>query len=211
MRTSNNFVCYEILLLNELLLYQLVGLEEALSTRDKEIEMLQEKISLLNIQQMKEVTISMYYIIWTFLITVNFIEKDQSTQSEVQPKGPIYVAKFDYDRQENDELSFKEGEKLEIIKESAGAWSMAKSLATGHEGLVPSNFFAKEEDDELSELESLELFYFVMTENVDVPKIKEIKTCDNIDKASLFLTLIKQDPVLLGQLRSAKSGKLACR
>ena len=40
-----------------------IGLEEALSTRDKEIEMLQEKISLLNIQQMKEVTISMYYII----------------------------------------------------------------------------------------------------------------------------------------------------
>ena len=89
---------------------------------------------------------------------------------------------------------------------------MAKSLATGHEGLVPSNFFAKEEDDALSELESLELFYFVMKENVDVPKIKEIKTCDdNIDKASLFLTLIKQDPVLLDQLRSAKSGsKLAC-
>ena len=53
----------KFLLLNECLLYQLVGLEEALSTRDKEIEMLQEKISLLNIQQMKEVTTSMYYII----------------------------------------------------------------------------------------------------------------------------------------------------
>ena len=43
--------------------YKKLVLEEALSTRDKEIEMLQEKISLLNIQQMKEVTISMYYII----------------------------------------------------------------------------------------------------------------------------------------------------
>ena len=43
--------------------YKQLVLEEALSTRDKEIEMLQEKISLLNIQQMKEVTISMYYII----------------------------------------------------------------------------------------------------------------------------------------------------
>ena len=88
---------------------------------------------------------------------------------------------------------------------------MAKSLVTGHEGLVPSNFITKEEDNEgVSTLESLELFDFAMTENVDIPKIKEIKTCDNIDKASLFLTLIKQDPVLLDQLRSAKSGKFAC-
>ena len=89
---------------------------------------------------------------------------------------------------------------------------MAKSLITDHEGLVPSDYITKEEDDgEVSTLESLELFDFAMTENVDIPKIKEIKSCDNIDKASLFLTLIKQDPVLLDQLRSAKSGgKLAC-
>ena len=84
-------------------------------------------------------------------------------------------------------------------------------MVTGHEGFVPSNFIAKEEDNgEVSTLESLELFDFAMTENVDMPKIKEIKTCDNIHKASLFLTLIKQDPVLLDQLRSAKRGKLAC-
>ena len=88
---------------------------------------------------------------------------------------------------------------------------MAKSLVTGCEGFIPINFIAKEEDNgEVSTLESLELFDFAMTENVDIPKIKEIKTCDNIHKASLFLTLIKQDPVLLDQLRSAKSGKLAC-
>ena len=89
---------------------------------------------------------------------------------------------------------------------------MAKSLVTGHEGFVPKEYIKKEEDNgEVSTLESLELFDFAMTENVDIPKIKEIKTCDNINKASLFLTLIKQDPVLLDQLRSAKSGsKLAC-
>ena len=84
---------------------------------------------------------------------------------------------------------------------------MAKSLVTGHEGLVPNYYIAKD-NGEVSTLESLELFYFVMTENVDIPKIKEIKTCDNIDKASQFLTLIEQDSVLLDQLRSAKRGKL---
>ena len=120
------------------------------------------------------------------------------------------MAKFSYDQREDDELSFKKGEKLEIIKEFIDEWSMVKSLATGHKGLVPHNFIAKEEDDELSESESLELFHFAMTKNVDMPKIKEIKTCDNIDRASLFLKLIKQDPFLLDQLRSAKSdSKLA--
>ena len=120
------------------------------------------------------------------------------------------MAEFGYNQQENDELSFKKGEKFEIIQESI-AWSMAKSLVTGHEGLVPNEYIKKEEDDgEVSTLESLELFYFAMTENVDIPKIKEIKSCGNIDKASLFLTLIKQEPVLLDQLRSAKRGKLAC-
>ena len=88
---------------------------------------------------------------------------------------------------------------------------MAKSLITGHEGFVPRDYLTKEEDKgEVSTLESLELFDFAMTENVDIPKIKEIKSCDNIHKASLFLTLIKQEPVLLDQLRSAKSGNLAC-
>ena len=89
---------------------------------------------------------------------------------------------------------------------------MAKSLVTGHEGLVPRDYLTKEEDNKgVSTLESLQLFDFAMTENVDIPKIKEIKTCDNIHKASLFLTSIKQEPVLLDQLRSAKSGsKLAC-
>ena len=120
------------------------------------------------------------------------------------------MAEFDYNQQENDELSFKEGEKFEIIDESI-EWPMAKSFVTGHEGFVPRDYLTKEEDNgEVSTLESLELFEFAMTENVDIPKIKEIKTHDNIHKASLFLTLIKQDPVLLDQLSSAKSGNLVC-
>ena len=121
------------------------------------------------------------------------------------------MAEYDYDQRRNDELSFKEGEKFEIIKEFTDEWSMVKSLVTGHEGVVPNGYITKEENNgEVSTLESLELFNFAMTENVDIPKIKEIKTCDNIHKASLFLTLIEQDSVLLDQLRSAKRGKLAC-
>ena len=120
------------------------------------------------------------------------------------------MAKYSYDQIESDELSFKKGEKFEIIEELV-EWSMAKSLVTGHKGLVLNEYIMKEEDNgEVSTLESLELFNFAMTENVDIPKIKEIKTCDNIHKASFFLTLIKQDPVLLDQLRSVKRGKLAC-
>ncbi|XP_019863015.1 PREDICTED: uncharacterized protein LOC109591828, partial [Amphimedon queenslandica] len=46
-----------------------------------------------------------------------------------------------------------------------------------------------------------------MTENVDIPKIKEIKTRSNVERASLFLSLIKQDSVLLDQLRKKEHGK----
>ncbi|XP_019861225.1 PREDICTED: uncharacterized protein LOC109589607 [Amphimedon queenslandica] len=45
----------------------LIGVEKTLIEREKEIELLQEKISLMNIQQLKEtsITLSMYYIILT--------------------------------------------------------------------------------------------------------------------------------------------------
>ncbi|XP_019858262.1 PREDICTED: uncharacterized protein LOC109586507 [Amphimedon queenslandica] len=46
-----------------------------------------------------------------------------------------------------------------------------------------------------------------MTENVDIPKIKEFKTRSNVERASLFLSLIKQDSVLLDQLRKKEHEK----
>uniref|UniRef100_A0A1X7SG22 SH3 domain-containing protein n=1 Tax=Amphimedon queenslandica TaxID=400682 RepID=A0A1X7SG22_AMPQE len=134
--------------------------------------------------------------------------KDQSTQCMDPPKGPVYVAIEDWEHVENNQLSIKEGEKFEIKEERTNEWWLARSLNTDDEGLVPCYSIKKDEESELSTLESLELFHYAMTENLDIPKIKEIKTRSNVERASLFWSLIKNDSVLLDQLRKKEHGKI---
>ena len=128
--------------------------------------------------------------------------KDQSI------KGPVYVAMYDWEARDSDELSIKKGEKLKIKEECTSGWWLARSLDTDQEGFVHISDIKKDEESDLSTLESLELFHYAMTENVDIPKIKEIKTRSNIERASLFWSLIKQDSVLLDQLRKKEHGKI---
>ena len=142
------------------------------------------------------------------MTSTGILGKDQSTQSIDPPKGPVYVAIDDCEARDSDELSFKEGEKLEIKEECTSGWWLARSLDTDQEGRVPITHIEKDEESEVSTLESLELFHYAMTENVDIPKIKEIKTRSNVERASLFLSLIKQDSVLLDQLRQKEHGKI---
>ncbi|XP_019861128.1 PREDICTED: uncharacterized protein LOC109589495 [Amphimedon queenslandica] len=171
----------------------LIGAEKTLIERKKEIEQLQEKILLMNIQQLKETSIT--------------LRKDQSTQSIDPPKGPVYIAIEDWEARESGQLSFKKGEELEIKEVHTNGWWLARSIDTDQEGFVYINFIKKDEESELSTLESLELFHYAMTENVDIPQIKEIKTRSNVERASLFLSLIEQDSFLLDQLRNKKHGK----
>ena len=142
------------------------------------------------------------------MTSTGILGKDQSTQSIDPPKGPVYVAIRDWEARESDDLSIKKGEKLEIKKERTEGWWLARSLDTDQEGFVHISDIKKDEESELSTLESLELFHYAMTENVDIPKIKEIKTRSNVERASLFLSLIKQDSVLLDQLRKKEHGKI---
>ena len=141
-------------------------------------------------------------------MSTGILGKDQSSKYMDPPKGPIYVAECDWEQIENNQLSFKKSDKLEIMEERTNEWWLARSLDTDQEGLVPSYLIKKdEESNELSTSESLELFHYAMTENVDIPKIKEIKTRSYVERASLFLSLIKQDSVLLDQLRKKQHGK----
>ncbi|XP_019852152.1 PREDICTED: uncharacterized protein LOC109582031 isoform X3 [Amphimedon queenslandica] len=171
----------------------LIRVERTLIEREKEIEQLQEKISLMNIQQLKETSIT--------------FRKDQCTQYMDPPKGLVYVAIKQWEARDSNQLSIKKGEKLEIKQERTSGWWLARSLDTDQEGFVYFRDIEKDEESELSTLESLELFHYAMTENVDIPKIKEIKTRSNVERASLFLSLIKQDSVLLNQLRKKEHGK----
>ena len=142
------------------------------------------------------------------MTSTGILGKDQSTQYMDPPKGPVYVAIDDWEAKTSTELSIKKGEKLEIKEERTSGWWLARSLDTDQEGRVNINVIKKDEESEVSTLESLELFHYAMTENVDIPKIMEIKTRSNVERASLFLSLIKQDSVLLDQLRKKEHGKI---
>ncbi|XP_030635030.1 tyrosine-protein kinase Lyn-like [Chanos chanos] len=56
-------------------------------------------------------------------------------------KEKTVVTLYSYDPRNKDDLSFKKGEKLQILEED-GEWWKAKSLATGKVGLIPSNYVA---------------------------------------------------------------------
>ena len=69
-----------------------------------------------------------------------------SSHSMIQPsKGiTVFVALYDYDARTNEDLSFKKGERLQVIDNTDSDWWLAKSLTTFKEGYIPSNYVAPE-------------------------------------------------------------------
>ena len=54
----------------------------------------------------------------------------------------IFVALYDYDASEPDELNLKESERLQIVNDIDYGWWIARSLVTGKKGLMPNNYVA---------------------------------------------------------------------
>ena len=59
------------------------------------------------------------------------------------PRGPIFIALFDYDQRTSEDLTFRKGEHLEIVNNQDGDWWQARSLSTMREGYIPSNYVAE--------------------------------------------------------------------
>ena len=57
--------------------------------------------------------------------------------------GPVFIALFDYDQRTSEDLSFRKGEQLQILNNTDGDWWQARSLQTGREGYIPSNYVAE--------------------------------------------------------------------
>jgi len=64
-------------------------------------------------------------------------------EAPYEPKGPIFIALFDYEQRTSEDLSFVKGERLEILNNSDGDWWQAKSLESMNEGYIPSNYVAE--------------------------------------------------------------------
>ena len=128
------------------------------------------------------------------------IEKDQCTQSLDTPTAEsIYTACIDYHGY-GFELSFSEGEQLEIyFKFDSFSWK-GRSLVSGDKGEIPSSYV-------YSMLESLQLLEFILSvEEVSLPILQKIRndSSSNDEKASLFLETINDDPIMIPALRQDK-------
>uniref|UniRef100_A0A3P9HVQ8 Tyrosine-protein kinase n=1 Tax=Oryzias latipes TaxID=8090 RepID=A0A3P9HVQ8_ORYLA len=54
----------------------------------------------------------------------------------------LFIALYDYEARTEDDLSFKKGDKLQILNSTEGDWWDARSLTTGCSGYIPSNYVA---------------------------------------------------------------------
>ena len=112
----------------------------------------------------------------------------------------IYPACIDYQGMYSNELSFSEGEQLEIYEKKNSFWWKGKSLVSGDKGFIPSSCV-------YSMLESLQLLEFILSvEEVSLPILQKIRndSSSNDEKASLFLETINDDPIMIPALRQDK-------
>ncbi|XP_056289631.1 tyrosine-protein kinase yes-like [Pseudoliparis swirei] len=54
----------------------------------------------------------------------------------------FFVALYDYEARTTDDLSFKKGDRFQIINNTEGDWWEARSINTGRNGYIPSNYVA---------------------------------------------------------------------
>lgn len=60
------------------------------------------------------------------------------------PRRKIVVGLYSYRARERTDLSFKKGDRMEVIDDSEPDWWKVRDLVTGREGLIPWNFVAEE-------------------------------------------------------------------
>ena len=56
---------------------------------------------------------------------------------------PLFIAKYDFSSESDEDLSFKKGDLLYIISPDEGDWWFAKAKHTGQEGYIPQNYVTK--------------------------------------------------------------------
>ncbi|XP_062267187.1 tyrosine-protein kinase fynb isoform X8 [Platichthys flesus] len=54
----------------------------------------------------------------------------------------LFVALYDYEARTEDDLTFRKGERFQIINSTEGDWWDARSLTSGGSGFIPSNYVA---------------------------------------------------------------------
>nr|XP_053637698.1 tyrosine-protein kinase Src42A-like isoform X1 [Cherax quadricarinatus]XP_053637699.1 tyrosine-protein kinase Src42A-like isoform X1 [Cherax quadricarinatus]XP_053637700.1 tyrosine-protein kinase Src42A-like isoform X1 [Cherax quadricarinatus] len=66
-----------------------------------------------------------------------------SSRRQSESEEHMYKARYDYEAAREGDLSFTEGDILEIIGPLVGTWWLARNTRTGQEGYIPYNFIKK--------------------------------------------------------------------
>lgn len=59
-------------------------------------------------------------------------------------KGRVVIAVYNYNARDIMDVSFRKGDRMEVIDDTEGDWLNVLHLTTGEQGLVPGNFVAPE-------------------------------------------------------------------
>ncbi|XP_037388075.1 proto-oncogene tyrosine-protein kinase Src isoform X2 [Pygocentrus nattereri] len=70
------------------------------------------------------------------------VEHPGSIMSPQRGGVTTFVALYDYESRTSADLTFKKGERLQILNNTEGDWWLARSLTTGESGYIPSNYVA---------------------------------------------------------------------
>ena len=68
--------------------------------------------------------------------------RSNASSSSSHPK--IVIALYNYNAKDDGDLSFKKGERLQIIDDNDPDWWLAKHLASNQKGYIPMNYVASE-------------------------------------------------------------------
>lgn len=66
-------------------------------------------------------------------------------------KGRIVIAVYNYNARDITDVSFRKGDRMEVLDDSEGDWLTVLHLSTREEGLIPGNFVAPEQSVESEE------------------------------------------------------------
>uniref|UniRef100_A0A1X7SVL4 SH3 domain-containing protein n=1 Tax=Amphimedon queenslandica TaxID=400682 RepID=A0A1X7SVL4_AMPQE len=164
----------------------LLDQNESLIDIKREVAELQEQISVMSVHILnKREEIEKYR---------NILRMNKPTAES------LFIARYDYHAMESYEISFSEGEQLEIYEKENSFYWKGRSLVSGDEGVIPSSCV-------YSMLESLQLLKFILSvKKVSLPILQKIRndSSSNNEKTSPFLETIDDDPIMIPALRQDK-------
>ncbi|XP_061180887.1 tyrosine-protein kinase SRK2-like [Saccostrea echinata] len=130
-------------------------------------------------------------------VSINNPERPLPPPPAKSENSLIVRALYDFDAINEDDLSFKKGDRMEVEESSQNCdWWMARHMATGQTGYIPSNYISKDDDTPQTQ----DWWYNVDRKESDkqlmLPgnKVGTFLVREAADKASYVLSIRDHDP-----------------